>query len=192
MTVNWISLSWGQNKTFEDVILGFERHWATFFIIFWHFRDQTTRVRIGPHFSVRAGPTSDRVETEPGPSRTGNKIFMSEPDPSLTQLKSHFFPLILMTHTSVCRKAFGNVNRWAHQRTRGNKRTLTQVQKYSMPYRADVTEPDLNIISKYLSEPGIHPLQTTNPFIQKIIDRTAVLLNRGEKEHFFNLCCCFI
>ena len=31
MTVNWISLSCGQNKTFEDVILGFGKHWSTFY-----------------------------------------------------------------------------------------------------------------------------------------------------------------
>ena len=35
MTVNWISFGCGQNKTFEDVVLGF-------LTIFWHFIDKTT------------------------------------------------------------------------------------------------------------------------------------------------------
>ena len=55
-----------------------------------------TRVRIGPHFSVRAWPASDRAVTEPSPSLTGIKIFMSESD----TVKISFCFLILMTH--VC------------------------------------------------------------------------------------------
>ena len=47
MTVNWKSLSCGQNKTFEVIILGFGKDWLTFFFffftIFWHFIDQTMR-----------------------------------------------------------------------------------------------------------------------------------------------------
>lgn len=42
MTVSWISLSCGQNRTFEDVPAGFGKHWSTFFPIFWHLIEQTT------------------------------------------------------------------------------------------------------------------------------------------------------
>ena len=34
MTVNWLSLGCGQNKTFEDIVLGFGKHWLIFFTIF--------------------------------------------------------------------------------------------------------------------------------------------------------------
>ncbi len=42
MTVNWISLGCEQNKTIEDVTLGFGKLWSTYLIIFGHFMDQTT------------------------------------------------------------------------------------------------------------------------------------------------------
>ncbi len=40
--VTWICLGCGQNKTFEDVSLGFGKQWSTLFTILWHFMDQTT------------------------------------------------------------------------------------------------------------------------------------------------------
>ena len=47
MTLNWLSLGCGQNKTFEDVILGFWKHWSTFFTIFLlHFIDKPTNLLI--------------------------------------------------------------------------------------------------------------------------------------------------
>ena len=33
LTVNWLSLGCGQNKTFEDVVFGFGKHWSTFLLI---------------------------------------------------------------------------------------------------------------------------------------------------------------
>ena len=38
---DWISSGCGQNKTSEDVIWGFGKHWPTFFKNFWHCMDQT-------------------------------------------------------------------------------------------------------------------------------------------------------
>ena len=40
----WISLSCGLNKTFEDVILSFGKHWVKCFTNFWLFIDQTINV----------------------------------------------------------------------------------------------------------------------------------------------------
>ena len=42
MAVNWLSLGCGQNKTFEDVVLCFGKHYLTFLNIFWHSIDKTT------------------------------------------------------------------------------------------------------------------------------------------------------
>ena len=42
MTLNWISLTCGLNKTFEGVIFSLRKNWLIFFTIFWHFRAQTT------------------------------------------------------------------------------------------------------------------------------------------------------
>ena len=42
VTVNWISLGFGQDETFKDAILGFGNHWPTFSNISWYFIDQTT------------------------------------------------------------------------------------------------------------------------------------------------------
>lgn len=41
VSVNWMSLSCGQNKTLEDVILSSGKHWVNHFTIFWLFIDQT-------------------------------------------------------------------------------------------------------------------------------------------------------
>ena len=38
---NWISLGFGQNKTFKDITSDLEKLGWTFFTIFWHFIDQT-------------------------------------------------------------------------------------------------------------------------------------------------------
>lgn len=35
VTIKWIYLSYGQNKTFEDAILGFAKQWSTLFTIIW-------------------------------------------------------------------------------------------------------------------------------------------------------------
>ena len=40
LTVNRLCLGCGQNKTCENVFVGFRKHWSTFFTILWHFMDR--------------------------------------------------------------------------------------------------------------------------------------------------------
>jgi hypothetical protein len=60
-----------------------------------------TRARNGPHFSVRARPASGREVIEPDLNSKGIKIYMSESNPSPTQLKSIFSHISNDTFTFV-------------------------------------------------------------------------------------------